>query len=220
MRHTRHRARTTAARPATRPRPTVGRLLPVVAALALVTAGCGSAATTADDPATTPAAGTSTTAPAGGSPTAAAPLVLRDGWVKAAPSGMTAMFGTLHNDTGQDVTVTSATSPQAGRVELHEVAMVAGEMQMRPKDGGFVVPAGGDHSLAPGGDHLMLLALPRAIEPGEEVTLTLSLSDGSSVTVSGPAKEFAGGNESYHPTPPMGTDGADPMASAMASGSS
>ena len=41
----------------------------------------------------------------------AAALTVRDPWVKAADSGMTAAFGTLVNNTGADVTIESATSP-------------------------------------------------------------------------------------------------------------
>jgi periplasmic copper chaperone A len=164
-------------------------------------AGCGSS----DD---TASSGTATPAP---SATAAA-LTIRDPWVKAARAGeMTAAFGVLANGTGADVTVVSAESP-VSPMELHEMAMKDGKMVMRPKDGGFVIKAGGTHELSPGGDHLMLMNPVRAIEAGDEVTVTLTLADGSTVPFRAIAKPFVGAGESYAP-------GMSTPASPMAMGS-
>lgn len=177
-----------------------------LAALALLlTAGCAGDDTTAD-----PAAGTSAPATTSAAPTTQAPaLTLDDAWVKAADSGMTAAFGVLHNPTDQAVTLVSATSTASARVELHEVVMADGGMVMRPKEGGILVPAGGEHVLEPGADHIMLMDLVDPVEPGEDVALTLSFDDGTSLEVSAQAKEFEGGTEDYQPggTPTPGTDG-------------
>lgn len=42
-----------------------------------------------------------------------------------------------------------------------------GSSTMRPKDGGFVIPADGSHALVPGGDHIVLMDLeqPLAVDP-------------------------------------------------------
>src|SRR4051812_19720909 len=69
--------------------------------------------------------------------TPAATLTIKDPWVKAVDSGMTAAFGTLTNGTGKDVTVVSAATP-VSPMELHEMAMDNGKMVMRPKEGGFL----------------------------------------------------------------------------------
>lgn len=166
----------------------------------LVLTGCGSSSDTA-----TASSGTSGT---GASPTSATPapgavLTLADGWVKAAPSGMTAMFGSLKNTGSSPVTVVGGSSSIAGMVETHEVVMVDGEMQMRPKAGGFVIEPGGSHELAPGKDHIMLMNLKGAVKPGDEITVDLKLGNGSTVSVSAIAKDFAAGNESYQPSPAM-----------------
>ncbi|TNY36295.1 copper chaperone PCu(A)C [Thermomonospora catenispora] len=138
-------------------------------------------------------------APAAGSPRVA--LSITDPWVKAAESGTTAVFGTLVNRTGEPVTVVSGSSPVAGSVELHEVvAGSGGATTMRAKPGGFTVPAGGSHRLAPGGDHIMLMDLKRPVEPGAEIPLTLRLSDGATVSFTAVAKEFSGAKESYDPS--------------------
>ncbi|MEU8664159.1 copper chaperone PCu(A)C, partial [Actinoplanes philippinensis] len=148
-------------------------------------AGCGGA----DD--TTRTGGGTTPSPAA-SATAAAALTIKDPWVKAAPAGeMTAAFGTLVNGTGADITVTAVESP-ASPMELHEMAMQDGKMVMRPKEGGFVIKAGGAHELSPGGDHLMLMKPAAEIKAGDEVTFTLKLTDGTSVPFTAIAKPFAG----------------------------
>ena len=121
-------------------------------------------------------------------------LTVTDPWVKTAEAGgMTAAFATLENPTDADITVTGASTEAAGAVELHEV--VDGAMQ--PKDGGFTVPAGGTLALAPGGLHLMLMALPDGITAGQDVTVTLELSQGGTVSFTAPAKDFDGANEDY-----------------------
>src|SRR5438128_2280212 len=99
-------------------------------------AGCGGASGAASGSA--PAPGPSATAPA-------AALTVKDPWVKAGPAGeMTAAFGVLSNGTGADVTVTGAESP-VSPMELHEMTMKDGKMVMQPKEGGFVIKAGGTH---------------------------------------------------------------------------
>lgn len=127
-----------------------------------------------------------------------AAVTMRDPWVKAADSGMTAAFGTLINGGDTDITIVSVTSP-VSPVEIHEMVMRDGEMVMQAKEGGLTVGAGRTHALEPGGDHLMLMELAEPIRPGDEVTFTLTLSDGRTLEFSAVAKPFAGANESYHP---------------------
>jgi copper(I)-binding protein len=124
-------------------------------------------------------------------------LSLADGWIKASPSGMTAIFGTFTNPTGHDIAVVSGSSPVADQVQLHEVVTVNGSSKMQPKVGGFVIPAHGSHDLKPGGDHLMLVGLKHSIKAGDTVTASLTLKDGSIVQVSVIGKDFAGANETY-----------------------
>ncbi len=114
---------------------------------------------------------------------------------------MTAMFGTLHNPTDSEVTVSGGSSPVAGAVELHEVVRTdSGAMQMQPKPGGFVIAPGADHTLQPGGDHVMLLGLTESLVNGSDVTVTLQTSAGD-VTLTVPVRTFAGAEESYEPSP-------------------
>jgi copper(I)-binding protein len=162
-------------------------VLAVAAVTCAVLTGCGGSPETTAAP---------VPAPASSAPAAA--LTVRDPWVKAADTGMTAAFGTLVNGTGADVTITGATSP-ASPIELHTMAMEDGKMVMKPKEGGFTIKAGATHELGPGGDHLMLMQPAAAIRPGDEVAFTLALAGGGTVAFTAVAKPFAGAQESYAP---------------------
>lgn len=152
---------------------------------------------------------------AGASASAGCPIVASDTWVKAAESGMTGAFGSLANQGGEAVTVVSASSDAAGRVEIHEVVDQDGTAVMRPKEGGLAIPAGGAVTLEPGADHIMLMDIDAPIKAGDSVGITLECSNGTTASFSGIAKPFEGAKESYAPgaASPMGTDGISPSAS-------
>ncbi|WP_049560137.1 copper chaperone PCu(A)C [Nonomuraea sp. SBT364] len=165
-------------------------LLAAVVALS----GCGSS------PETTAATGAKPTAEASAAVVPAAQgLTISDPWVKTVKKGMTAAFGTLVNDTGADLTVTAGASPLSPVIELHEVVDSGGKMVMRPKEGGFVVPAGGKHELRPGGDHIMLMGVSEEVKPGARISFTLTVKGGAPLEFTAIGKDFAGGEEDYQP---------------------
>jgi len=132
------------------------------------------------------------------STTASDAVTISDAWAKAADSGMSAAFGELANDSGDDVTVVSATTEASSTVELHEtVEDGSGQMTMRKIDGGFVIPAGGSLSLEPGGNHLMLMGLTSPLMAGDDITITLTFSDDSTFAFTAPVKDYSGANENY-----------------------
>jgi copper(I)-binding protein len=111
---------------------------------------------------------------------------------------MTAVFGTFSTTGPAPVTVLSAQTSASQRTELHEVVMgEGGTMTMRPKDDGFAIEPGTPHLLAPGGDHLMIMDLASPIRAGDQVDVTLVLSDGSTTHFTALAKETSGGEENY-----------------------
>ena len=160
-------------------------LLPTAALLAAPLVACGS------DDADTDAA------------TAEGSVTVDDAWVKATEGEMTGSFGVISNSGDTDLTVVSATTTASDRTELHEVVMIDGEMKMQEKDGGFVVPAGGEHVLEPGADHVMVMNLQEPIAAGDSVDVTLSFDDGSEVTYSAQAREAEVGDEEYVPSETM-----------------
>ncbi len=67
----------------------------------------------------------------------------------------------------------SASTPAAGVVEIHEVAMDGNVMRMRALANGLDLPAGKAVELKPGGYHLMLMDLKQALKAGDSVPVTL-----------------------------------------------
>ncbi|WP_371785300.1 copper chaperone PCu(A)C [Streptosporangium subroseum] len=138
--------------------------------------------------------------PAAGNPAANVPaLAITDPWVKATKRGMTAAFGTLVNNTDADVTVVSGASPLSPEIELHEIVGSGDKAVMRPTKGGFVIPARGTHRLQPGGDHIMLMGVTKAVKPGARIPFTLTLTDGQTLEFTAVSKTFAGARENYRP---------------------
>lgn len=132
------------------------------------------------------------------SPTTAAPvLAVTDAWVKATDGSMTAVFGSLQATGPEPVTVVSAQTSASPRAELHEVVTQDGTPTMRRVEGGFEVQPGSPRVLAPGGDHIMIMDLASPIRPGDQVEVTLTLSDGSTTRFTAVAKETTAGEENY-----------------------
>lgn len=167
--------------------------LTAAATVSVLLTGCGSGSSSTS---TSSPASTGSTTHSTASSTSAAALTLTDGWAKSAAKGeMTAMFGTLHNAAATPVKVTGATSSD-GPVQLHETVMVNGTMQMRQVSS-FTVPAHGQFVLKPGGNHIMFMSLPSELKTGQQVTVTLSLDGGASISLTVPVRPFTGANETY-----------------------
>lgn len=127
-------------------------------------------------------------------------VVVHEQWVKAADSGMTAAFAEFRNAADTEVRVVAVSSPASEWAELHEIAPGdTGAPVMRPKAGGFVIPAGGTYTLAAGGDHLMLMDLSAPLTPGAETEITIEFEDRSSKTFTAQVRDFAGAQENYQP---------------------
>jgi hypothetical protein len=165
--------------------PILALLLAMVLALGLTS--CGSEKKDDDPAATDDAAGIS----------------VSDPWVRATAGTedptMTAVFMAITNGTDADVTLLSATSPGIEMVQVHE--MVEGDdghMMMQEAPDGVTIRAGKEQLLMPGGYHVMLMGLADEIAPGDEIELTLTFSDGTTVDVTAPAKEYTEEEGHYH----------------------
>jgi len=77
----------------------------------------------------------------------------------------------------------SASSPEAGRVQVHESRIESGMMMMRELRDGLPLPAGETVSLAPGGNHLMLLGVKEPLVAGDTVALTLTFETSAPVGI-------------------------------------
>ncbi|NEW37396.1 copper chaperone PCu(A)C [Nocardia cyriacigeorgica] len=141
----------------------------------------------------------------------AAAVTISEQWAKAADSGMSAAFGQLHNGSDRTVTVVSAASPASATVELHEVVTGDdGVKVMRPKPGGFAIPANGELDLEPGGNHIMFMGLNGPLRTGSEAPVTLTFDDGSTTTFTAQVRDFPGNQENYEPGGDHGDGAAAP----------
>lgn len=166
-----------------------------VAVSALWLAGCSNSEQ--DSGAEKEAATSAAPASASASDKQTGDVTIEDGVVRAMAEDaeMTAIFGTIHNDSDKDITVTGfSSSIDAEMNQVHEV--VDGVMQ--EKKGGLKIPAGGTAELKPGGEHFMLMGVKEPVMAGETVKVTLLLEDGSKVEAGEvPVREIGAGDENY-----------------------
>ena len=156
--------------------PPTGRTAPLLAALALLAAGC----TDAPEP--------SATAEVTPAPPVTAVAAL-DAYARAAPAGgVSAVFFRLENGTAAPDTLVAARTDAASRVEIHETTEGADGLRgMEPVDG-VAVPAGGVAALEPGGLHVMLLDLRRDLAEGDTVMVDLEFAGGQTLALPAPVR--------------------------------
>jgi periplasmic copper chaperone A len=103
---------------------------------------------------------------------AAAQTSVKEPWVRATVAQQKATGAFMQLTSTQGGQLVSASSPVAGIVEIHEMAMDGNVMKMRAVKG-LELPAGKAVQLKPGGLHVMLLDLKQQIKAGDSVPLTL-----------------------------------------------
>lgn len=112
-----------------------------------------------------------------------APPVALDPWIRATPPNVeTAAAYARIDGAGTADRLVSARTEAAERVEIHTHVNQNGVMTMTRIDA-LAVPATGSATLAPGGDHLMLIGLRRPLAAGDTVTFTLVFEKSGEVTV-------------------------------------
>ncbi len=113
-------------------------------------------------------------------------------WARPAGPGApnSAAYALLLNLTAAEDTLISASTAVSGATELHEMTMGAGDvMQMRPVEGGIVIPAGGVAMLEPGGLHVMFIGLTQELPVGTTIELTLIFAESGEVVLTIPVRE-------------------------------
>lgn len=117
-------------------------------------------------------------------PAFAADIRVEDAWARAslgqARNGAAYMI--VHATGAQPDRLIAATSPVAGKVELHNHIMVGNVAQMRPVDAIEIVP-GSPTVLQPGGLHVMLLDLRGPLQAGQSFPVTLRFERAGEVQI-------------------------------------
>lgn len=110
-----------------------------------------------------------------------------------------AIFFTIENHQDDEDRLISAATDAAEMVGLHtHIADADGVMKMREVADGFSIPAYGDHVLARGGDHVMLMGLTRALKDGDMIRLTLTFERAGVVEVDVPVDNAREGAATGH----------------------
>jgi copper(I)-binding protein len=91
-------------------------------------------------------------------------------------------YFTLVLPSGPPDTLLGASTPVAGKAELHRDETKEGIMSMRPA-APLPLKPGDTLALAPGGLHLMLMGLKQPLKPGDRFPITLSFEHRAPVTV-------------------------------------
>lgn len=156
------------------------RTLPRAAAVLLASAALGALAACAPETADT-AEVPATAAPAGLS-VSNARLVLPP--VAGNPA---AVYFDLSYTGAGSVTLEEVTVEGAGMTMIHDYAEQAGKMAMTMA-GPVTLSEGNPVSFAPGGLHVMAMEPTDALEPGGTAKVTLTLSNGTSVSVDAPVR--------------------------------
>lgn len=97
-----------------------------------------------------------------------------EAWVRGTVAAQKATGAFVQLRSPDAARLVAASSPAAGRVEIHEMSMDGGVMKMREIPG-LDLPAGQTVELKPGGFHLMLMELKAPLKASDTVPLTLTI---------------------------------------------
>ena len=114
---------------------------------------------------------------------AAGPVVVADALCRPTPNGrqVTGCYLTLTAPAAD--TLVSVSSPVAALAQVHEMRMESNMMMMRELEAGLPLPAGQAVSLAPGGNHIMLMGVTEPLKAGDTVPLTLTFANAAPVEI-------------------------------------
>jgi periplasmic copper chaperone A len=114
-------------------------------------------------------------------------LTIDSAWARATPKGSPVGAGYLaiKNDGAAADRLTAVTVDFA-TVQVHEMKLTNGVMQMREITDGLEIPAHKTVTLAPNGDHLMFVGLKHSLAKGETVKATLTFEHAGQVAVDMP----------------------------------
>lgn len=92
-------------------------------------------------------------------------------------------FFTLANKGAVPDRLVAASSPAAERVEIHAIKVEGGDLRMRQRENGLVLPPGTTLTLKPRGYHLLLVGLKTPLEEGARAAVTLTFEHAGSIDI-------------------------------------
>jgi periplasmic copper chaperone A len=118
-------------------------------------------------------------------------------WARATPAGAStgAVYLTIANESQDADRLLGASSDVADKLQIHEMKVVNGVMEMREVTGGLPVPAKGSVVLKPGSYHVMLIGLKKPLKDGETIPLTLDFEKAGKVSITVPIRSMGAGHD-------------------------
>ncbi len=112
-------------------------------------------------------------------------LTVEAPWTRATPGGAKVAGGYMRitNAGSAPDRLLGGSIPGSGRSEVHESSEAGGVARMTPLEKGLEIRPGESVELKPGGHHLMLMDLTRALKEGEQVQGALVFEKAGSVPV-------------------------------------
>jgi copper(I)-binding protein len=126
-------------------------------------------------------------------------IKIEDAYTRATVPGQQVAGGFLKIENKGNIAdqLVSASSPVAGEVQLHEMAMDGNVMKMRQvKD--IAVPAGGAVELKPGGLHLMFMNIKTPLTAGQTVPVKLKFAKAGDIEVKMPVNAMGNSGAMKH----------------------
>jgi copper(I)-binding protein len=112
-------------------------------------------------------------------------VAIMNAWIRESDTKakVNAGYMTLVNVDAEDVALVKVECEEFEKIEVHEMAMVDGFMEMNEITD-LIIPSKGQVQFEPGGMHLMLKKPRRHLTAGRKVDLTLTFKSGKKQTVS------------------------------------
>jgi hypothetical protein len=97
-------------------------------------------------------------------------------------------FFDLSNKGAEPDRLIAARSPLAEKIEIHAIKVVGGDVAMRPREAGLVLPTGVTLTLQPRGYHLLLMGLRAPLKSGDRLAVTLIFEKAGSIDIELPVE--------------------------------
>ena len=122
---------------------------------------------------------------------AAGDIMINNAWIRSAPPSASALAGymDIQNHSKKTITLSSASSPQFERVEVHRSTTHNGMMHMEAVEN-FSINGHDSVSLKPGDYHLMLINPKQPLNRGDQASFKFTFGE-ESVSVNAVVKDSA-----------------------------
>jgi len=118
-------------------------------------------------------------------------LTIHAPFVPVPPADIAALYFTMVDRDGEGDRLLGVTTSAAAMSHLHATVTDGDTSRMLPIEGGLVLPPNGMTELAPGGFHVMLMALGSPLAEGDTIEVVLQFERAGAVPLRVPVQTYA-----------------------------